>query len=813
MMLCLSAGAQAERIWLEAENTSSRNYEGPFEFPGVVSGDKILRLWRDDDPQADSYVASWQFHTTRSGKYHIWAAISQPGNTSRVWWRVDNAKYQHFTEDTDCEPSSLFGVSNTLAWTRFGTCELSAGEHTVSLMVNERRNNSEHAYLSYADALLITDEDITPNGLVTAADVPKLVKIEQEKVTPVHRAGKAGKPMAMGTSIMIYQKMRLAKSVGFTMFQTDSDHLASNQLKPGEWDWNAPDSELQRCQQLGVTWQYFPHLHWANDWQKSTDRYVPSICTTHGWKIGAMSVWSPWLSQFFDEGYDAMAKHYGSGKNKMGAIYLGIHGDFGESIYPMGFHPSEIERFGAEGSGHGDWWCGDQYAKASFRQMAEQKYHTIAELNKAWGSSYSSFRQVTYPLSGEPLVTSADRHRWLDFINWYAGSMTKLTDDVTRIARTHFPKSLLQLPIGGGDANLMYGMEHTKYAKLAKQYNTHIRSTHGGYMPVAQNYATMIRLLASSCKFYKVPFWTEPPGGQSADSEVGRIFESISSGAYGFWDWGANPTSSPNVFRKYKEFLTQEKPVTDVAIFWPSTNLKLHPLEPMPAKEAEAAAALRDVIDYDVIDEDMINDGALKGHRVLVLLEGQFIDATALQSIANWVKSGGVVVSYNYGAVTDVEGQSSVWRELFGITEKSHTIAATDVRAASAFLKYASKTLPNSVMTALSPDSISLAGGAEGAAIWAHKLGKGYGIYSTSNWDARKEFYELVRDTVYNLKALDKRMPQAIEADKAWDGVYCTLLPSNEVIAYNSNHTPANIQIGNKSVNMEPLSITSVMFK
>ncbi|MHB1001489.1 MAG: family 14 glycosylhydrolase [Armatimonadota bacterium] len=811
LLASMLSAAHSERIWIEAEDATARNFEGPMTFPGVVSDDKILRLWNDADPKAGGYTASWEFTVSKSGAFHIWTSPSLPPATSNFWWKIDGGKYHHVTDQVDTRESKMFGVSSIQCWLELSKMELSQGKHTLTIMVNERRTMLEKAYLLYLDALLVTDEDITPDGLVTPADVPALAKKPVVVVEPVHRAGKPGKPMVMGSSVMSASQNLLMKKLGFTMLQTDSDHLATNQIAPGVWDWQAADSGLTACKRAGIGWQYFPHFQWANEWLKKTDKYIPSKCIEHGWEIGAMSVWSPYLNELIDDGYKAMVDHYGSGDDKVKAIYLCIHGDFGETIFPLGFHPDEMRRFGKEGSGHNDWWCGDPFARRDFKAALKAKYGTISALNISWGTKFTSFGDVDYPLPVKTLTTAEERRRWLDFLHWYNGSMTRLTEDVSRIARNRFPKSLLQIPIGGGDVNVLYGTDHTAYAKIAKKYGIHIRSTHGGYLPVPQNYATMLKLIATSCKFYKVPFWSEPPSNITAEGEVGRFFESISCGSYGFWDWGSNPVASPNVFRKYKAFLTRENPVVDVALFWPTTNIHLHPETTMPVRFVEGAAAIRDVMDYDIVDENLVNDGALKSYRVLVLFEGQYVDPQSLKQIESWVKSGGVLVSCNYGPVSDVDGDTSAWRRLFGVADSSVTGAGGVIEPKSDMLRYSKNVMSDMTIGSLAPD-VTVLGQIDGRpAIWARRIGKGYGVYYAGTWESKMGYFQLIRDITYNLSALDNRLKNAVEVDKDWDGVYCTLLPSKEVIVYNHNKTPVEKKIGDKTLKMEPVSLGSIM--
>jgi len=94
-------------------------------------------------------------------------------------------------------------------------------------------------------------------------------------------------------------------------------------------------------------------------------------------------------------------------------------------------------------------------------------------------------------------MSVAERHHWLDFINWYHDSLTDFTAMVARTARRHFPESRLMLPVGNGDESLVGGCDLTALVKACKESGVDMRSTHGGYLPVPQNLSSMLRRLAA----------------------------------------------------------------------------------------------------------------------------------------------------------------------------------------------------------------------------------------------------------------------------------------------------------------------------
>ncbi|MBV9469654.1 MAG: hypothetical protein JOZ57_10470, partial [Abitibacteriaceae bacterium] len=376
--VALYAQDTSRDIFIEAEGNFNSSFSGPVRFDHIVSGDRILRLWENNDPPADGYRAAYPFSIGLADTYHIWIGASLPPATSNFWWKLDNGEWNHVTPDNE-NSIQTYGVSNVMGWIKLTSQPLDAGIHQLTIRVNERRDNNEHAYLLYLDAILITPRDVYPYGLVTGGDVKNLLP-KPPPPPPVPRAGKPGPPMLMGTSVMTDGRNRLVKSLGFSLSQTDSDHLNVNETAPGQWDWTRADAELAACRRAGLQWQYFPHFHWAPEWYRKTDKFVPCSGLRTGKQLPCISIWSPDILGWYEHGYAALAQHYGNGPDPVAAIYLGVHGDFGETIFPMGWHPDETKRFGESGAGAPDFWCADDYARADFGHYIQQKYRSLRKL-------------------------------------------------------------------------------------------------------------------------------------------------------------------------------------------------------------------------------------------------------------------------------------------------------------------------------------------------------------------------------------------------------------------------------------------------
>ena len=121
---------------------------------------------------------------------------------------------------------------------------------------------------------------------------------------------------------------------------------------------------------------------------------------------------------------------------------------------------------------HGGYWCGDDYARADFRDSIRRKFGTLADLNQRWGLELTDREAVAPPeapaeLAGEAreLAIPEARRRWLDFVDWYQDAWGEFLVKATGIVRQHFPDGELILSLGYGAEPVPWGNDQSRHIK------------------------------------------------------------------------------------------------------------------------------------------------------------------------------------------------------------------------------------------------------------------------------------------------------------------------------------------------------------
>jgi hypothetical protein len=146
---------------------------------------------------------------------------------------------------------------------------------------------------------------------------------------------------------------------------------------------------------------------------------------------------------------------------------------------------------------------------------------------------------------------------------------------------------------------------------------------------------------------------------------VNRIWSDASCGTQTYFDYPQNLLGAKDLFEKYGKYLDGSRAIVDVAVFFPTTEHRLRNQD-WPQKTLRVANELRQCLDYDLLDERMIRDGALERYRVIVMCDGRVMEMSTLAALGRWLDRGGIIVRRELDTVQTVEGDRSAWDRIIG---------------------------------------------------------------------------------------------------------------------------------------------------
>lgn len=526
------------------------------------------------------------------------------------------------------------------------------------------------------------------------------------------------------------ERLELFKQMGVTSIQT---YVFWNKVEkePGILDWSEYDADASLFKKHGIKWVPFII---AGPWYVTPEfvRRDPQIvmlrCLEHGRDSAIPSIWCLRLRDYVRGYLQKFAEHYLS-MDVLESINLGISGDYGEAIYSvLGNWPGEYHS-------HGGYWCGDPLAAADFRRAMRELYREdLQALNSAWKSRYSSFEEITPFL---PQQAPSER-AWQELLRWYRDSMTTFAEFWMSAAREFFPNTEIYL-CTGGDMSPEHGSDFSAQAKIAAKYGGGIRITNeSSSFP---HNVRLTRLVGSACRFYGAYFGHEPASAVTPVGMLGRLFNAVASGARQLFLYHTpeliglkegkpviGEGGRHHVF--YGELQKTTTPVIDVGLFFPTPTSR----EAVREREAfgDLAADIRRFVDYDFLDDRLVQEGALEGKAVLVLAGVSILESRTLAAIQAWVENGGVLFALSCRP-SDWDGDPRAFDRLVGLTAGSDEIQGITELAVDAAKRLPSIATLQSVFvtrafTALSGDAeplISMRYAAKGKVAWTRRLGKG----------------------------------------------------------------------------------------
>ncbi|MHB1457691.1 MAG: beta-galactosidase [Armatimonadota bacterium] len=445
----------------------------------------------------------------------------------------------------------------------------------------------------------------------------------------------------------------ICKKIGITSLQS---YVGWAQLEPeqNKITYDVYDPVVDQIRKHDLKWLPFiitgPYIA-TPKWFRE-QHGVDAVCLEHNTPIRIQSIWNPELKGGIRRFLELFKAHYDP--SVIEALNFGISGNWGESIYPAGggFDMQGVHT-------HTGWWCGDKYAAADYRRWVQTKYPTVDALNKAWKSKYTGFDAV------KPFIPkdAPSPRAAVDLGNWYTESMTDYAEYWVKTARELFPTLPIYL-CTGGDGQVALGADFGAQSRMCAKYNAGIRITNmdddmlSGF--------SITRMVSSATRLYGGYYTTEPGGDNTPKGMAGRVFDIVSGGGRGVYYKGLyeapdNATMNALVFADFAKYMIPNNPKLTVAAIMPNSSISLDDGQ-MLGQFLERSKKLRDSLDYEFIDENMISNGLLSKFKAVVMLSGNTLEASTLDKLKAWVEDGGVLFTCKESyPLKSIEGDAADW--------------------------------------------------------------------------------------------------------------------------------------------------------
>jgi hypothetical protein len=160
--------------------------------------------------------------------------------------------------------------------------------------------------------------------------------------------------------------------------------------------------------------------------------------------------------------------------------------------------------------------------------------------------------------------------------------------------------------------------------------------------------------VGTAYQFYGVKECTEPAGGLDSKVFARRMFSDASSGAAQLFTYEFEQHALD--IQKYIPLFTGKSGDTEVAVYCPTT---LYRLGGSLKRTIDAAYPLRDLCEFDVLDELLIADGALttKRYKALLIFQADIVDQPILDKLKAFLHAGGKIIMVGNGQISNVEGR------------------------------------------------------------------------------------------------------------------------------------------------------------
>lgn len=400
-------------------------------------------------------------------------------------------------------------------------------------------------------------------------------------------------------------------------------------------------------EQAGLQYVIYPWVHAVPPWADDHALVARARCLQHDRETCALSLFDPKTDALFRHVYELIARELGHPDG----VTVAMPGDYGEVGHPVGFGTWALTADVDHTHAHVGYWCGDETARRSYRDSLLHRFGDVSAINRAFATSFHGTDALRPPSDPErsDLPPALREH----FLEWYRGSVTSFLDRTLTLARATFPNARLAFKCGYAGEMAAYGIVPHDLALLAKRHRAELWSTHGG-LPVVFH-----KRYQGLCRTFGVPYVTEAITEPDRDAVLDRLFEDASEGVSGVFEFYESFRAHEPDFTQHLEKIRGTPPTVDVVLLFRDTALLLEPGLAFPPGLTALAEPLRDLIDYEVLDEmTLLVEGAMSRHLVLAVPDPGPMNADAIDAIHDFASGGGIVVIPRGVPIVDRNGRS-----------------------------------------------------------------------------------------------------------------------------------------------------------
>jgi len=323
-------------------------------------------------------------------------------------------------------------------------------------------------------------------------------------------------------------------------------------------------------------------------------------------------------------------------------------------------------------------------AKASFRAWLKVQYHDdLTALSRAWGQPVTSWEAIVPPMGPTAGAVGIDtRTAWSDFMHWYNWWLEEVTRRSLAAARAETDKPLAVM-MGGPKIGLSQGIALGNIGPIVKLLG---KTRPAFFSDTDSQTLFSCRYTRAACSQYGVDLMIEhvgPPylhrfhqynmalntlacGADTAHlAQTGELFDPK------HW-FGTTWVSLGPLVRRYRtgyvksdaaffhSYMTSwyrpERSNGDCVRLYDGTNTLWFPEQGYPSWGRALGSP-------DVVDDVMVEDGALSGRKLLVIPNSSVTVTSrrAVEALKEWVREGGTLVGFGEGCLAyTIEADRSV---------------------------------------------------------------------------------------------------------------------------------------------------------